>query len=102
MKTKLTTEQIEHLYDLGLNVINLVEMLSILPKKITDCRNIYNLEIGVCDSDDWWTICYRNRITGMDDLDSYQESKELIDAVYDEIVFLKDNPELKWIGNYMW
>ena len=91
MKTKLTTEQIERLYELGLNVINLNEILSILPKKITDRQNIYNLEIGIWDSGDGWSICYRNRITGTDDLESYQESEELVDAVFDIIVWVRTN-----------
>ena len=96
MKTKLTTEQIERLYNLGLNVINLNEMLSILPQKITDRRKVYNLTMGV-NSEDLWYAKYMNIHNCCDELDSYQDAHELCDCIYDMIVWLKENPELVWL-----
>lgn len=90
MKTKLTTEQIERLYNLGLNVINLDEMLSILPKKITDRRKIYNLTMGV-NSEDLWYAKYMNDHDCYDELGSYQDAHELCDCIYNMIVWLKTN-----------
>lgn len=93
MKTKLTTEQIECLYNWGLNVINLDEMLSVLPKKITDRRKVYNLLIETADCLDGkerWYISYRNTLD-VDELDSHQSAEELCDAVYDMIVWVRTN-----------
>lgn len=76
-------------------IFTLQDLLSILSKKITDHMNIYNLEIGVWDSGDGWTACYRNRITGTDDLESYQEAEQLIDCIYDIIVWLKQQDNIQ-------
>ena len=92
MKTKLTTEQIERLYNLGLNVINLDEMLSFLPKKITDRRNIYQLRMGITDclsGDEHWYVVYKDSRTDIDDLESFQSAEEMIDAVYAMLCWLK-------------
>ena len=93
MKTKLTTEQIERLYNLGLDVINLDEMLSVLPKKITDRRKVYNIQIEISDcldEDEKWYISYRNSLD-IDELESFQSAEELIDAIYNILVWLKTN-----------
>lgn len=95
MKTKLTTEQIERLYDLGLNVINLGEMLSILPKKITDRMRIYELKIWVDHYSDAWCIEYTNVNECSDTLDSFQSAEELCDAVYYMIRWICKNDNVK-------
>lgn len=91
MKTKLTTEQIERLYNLGLNVINLDEMLSVLPKKITDRRKVYNLRIDISDcldGNEKWCISYRN-VLDVDELETFQSAEDMIDAVYAMLCWLK-------------
>lgn len=89
MKTILQQSQIDKLYEFGISATRLTDLLSILPHKITDRQRIYNLEIGIWDSGYGWTICYRDRINDTDDLETYQEAEELIDAVYQELCFLK-------------
>lgn len=77
-------------------VFTLTDLLSILPKKITDRRKVYNLTIGV-NSEDLWYVKYINSLDDWDSLNSYQDAEELCDCIYDMIVWLKENKELKWL-----
>ena len=111
MKTKLTIEQSKRLIELGVDKsladivsanepyypddveFSLGALFSILPKKITDRRKVYNLQIEISDcldADDKWCILYRNSL-GIDELDSFQSAEELIDAIYNILVWLKEN-----------
>lgn len=117
MKTTLTIEQSARLIKLGVdknlasrnnhdvdvygNKIDeyrfcLTDLLRILPKKITDRRDIYNLNIGV-NSEDLWYAKYLNDHECWDSLNSYQDAHELCDCIYDMIVWLKEKTELKWL-----
>lgn len=88
MKTTLQQEQINKLHEFGIDAVRLTDLLSILPKKITDRRSIYNLTIGV-NSEDLWYAKYINDLDNWDSLNSYQDAHELCDCIYDMIVWLK-------------
>lgn len=114
MKEFLTIEESARLIELGVdkNLVDIVSanepyypddvefslgaLLSILPKKITDRRDIYNLTIGV-NSEDLWYAKYLNEHECWDSLNSYQEAHELCDCIYDMIVWLKEKPQLTWL-----
>lgn len=116
-KTVLTDEESRKLIELGVNAgegtffphpegeywqgeecgdicFTLEDLLAMLPKKITDRRNIYELRIGVTDClfvDEQWYVEYKDSRTDIDELDTFRSADELIDAVYAEICFLKTN-----------
>lgn len=78
-------------------VYSLDDLLSILPKKITDRRGVYNLTIGV-NSEDLWYAKYLNDHECWDSLNSYQDAHELCDCIYDMIVWLKtEKAEMVWL-----
>lgn len=118
-KTVLTDEESRRLIELGVNAgegtffphpdgeywqgdecgdicFTLEDLLSILPKKITDRRDIYNLNIGV-NSEDLWYAKYLNDHECWDSLNSYQDAHELCDCIYDMILWLKEKSEFVWL-----
>lgn len=114
MKTVLSVEESTRLIELGVdkNLADIVSanepyypddvefslgaLFSILPKKVTDRRKVYNLTMGV-NSEDLYYAKYMNIHNCCDELDSYQDAHELCDCIYDMIVWLKENPELVWL-----
>ena len=109
MKTTLTIEESSRLIELGVdkclaNIVSANEpyysddvefslgaLLSILPKKITDRRNIYRLQIGVTGLEEIWYVRYIGGQYDSDELDTRQESDNLINAVYYMLCYLKEN-----------
>lgn len=73
------------------HIFSLIHLLSILPKKITDRQRIYELRIWVNHYSDNWCIEYTHDTDVNDFDDSFVSAEELIDAVYQEICFLKTN-----------
>lgn len=111
-KTVLTAEESARLIELGVDEnlasikfdfdsngneikelrFRLEYLLSILPKKITDRRNIYELRMGITDcigADEQWFVEYKDSRTDIDELESFVSAEELIDAIYQEICWLK-------------
>lgn len=110
MRTTLSIEQSARLIELGVpesvstfqyckafdnpdeqypTIFRLEDLLRILPKKITDRQRIYELRIWVDHYSDNWCIEYTHDY-GCNDLDdSFVSAEDLIDAVYQEICFLK-------------
>lgn len=73
-------------------------LLAILPKKITDRRVIYELRMGICNSlggGEYWYIKYVNPFLDTDELESFQSAEELIDAVYQELCWIKQQENVK-------
>lgn len=102
-KFVLTAEESNTLFNLGVPMgeatvfdedndeilFTLQDLLSILPKKITDRRRICELRIWVDHYSDNWCIKYTHDTDVNDFEDSFVSADELIDAVYQEICFLK-------------
>lgn len=94
MKTILQQEQINRLHEFGFDAVRLTDLLSILPKKISDRRRIYELRMGVTDcicADEQWYVEYKDSHNDMDELESFQAAEELIDAIFDMIVWIRTN-----------
>ena len=112
MKTSLNIEESKRLIKLGIDpdmaskevieniyqaeysdpipvAFTLEDLLRILPKKITDRQRIYELRIWIDHYSDNWCIEYVHDSLCNDFDDSFVSAEELIDAVYQEIVFLK-------------
>lgn len=102
-KFVLTAEESNTLFNLGVPMgeatvfdednndilFTLQDLLSILPKKVSDRQRIYELEISVDHYSDAWCVQYTHN-TDVNNLeDSFQSAEELIDAIYAEICFLK-------------
>lgn len=71
----------------------LSDLLSILPKKVSDRQRIYELEMWVDHYSDDWCVKYSH------EEDSFQSAEELCDAIYAEICWLKneDNKNIVWL-----
>lgn len=78
------------------HIFNLQDLLSILPKKIKCGSTSFRLRIGVDVYDNYW-VKYVTTPWGVDPLKSSQKAEELCDAIYAEICWLKEDPELVWL-----
>lgn len=90
MKTKLTPQQSLRLNEFGIDAkgLDLQGLLAMLPKKITDRRNIFHLEMGIDHYSDEWYLKYVDYENCCDDLESWHSAAELIDVVFEGILWI--------------
>ena len=110
MKTKLTTEQSKHLIELGVPeekatrvefygayktnpIFTLTDLLDILPKEIEPKNGNACLEIQMFND----TCCVSYEYTGHGGCKAYFDADELIDALYELVVWCIENSHLKFV-----
>ena len=111
MKTELTIEQSQKLIELGVDaklasdeygggdckiipIFTLSDLLSILPKEIEDNGLTYGLSIWV-DEGEWHVKYHQTSLAYRPLSESYNESPELIDALYQLLIWTIENGYIK-------
>ncbi|MCM1225131.1 MAG: hypothetical protein NC548_62840 [Lachnospiraceae bacterium] len=108
MKTKLTTDQSSRLIELGIDerkaskeqwfgrenfycsIFSLADLLALLPKWIKHRHYLCYLEMGVDRYEEHWYACYKSD-QDCDEAGSFQSAEELIDCLYEMLIFLIEN-----------
>ena len=109
MKLELTKEQSARLIELGVDaskangviytdpydlddaveqkVFTLIDLIGLLPKWIKYRHYLLYLEMGVDKWEEHWYACYKSE-QDCDEADTFQSAEELIDSLYELLVFL--------------
>lgn len=108
MKLELTIEQSSRLIEIGVDasmasenttpgawadagygepIFTLADLIGLLPKWIKHRYYLCYLEMGVDKWEEHWYACYKSE-QGCDEANTFQSAEELIDCLYELLVFL--------------